>query len=179
MSCCLLFFMLSFSFFYRFMKPANRIAGNIGSNNPVPSASSGYNFNSSHYSSNSMGSNLPGKSNQLPSIGGGNSNSIGGSMGGVGGYKASSLLPSLGGGGGSGLGNVSASSSAGSNNYLPPTGAAAGSRFGRLAQFGVMSGAGSNQNNSIVSGNNNNHQGQQDYNNIGSSFTSGFGRHKI
>jgi hypothetical protein len=165
------------------MKPANRIAGNIGTNNPVPSASSGYNFNSSHYSSNSMNSNLPGKSNLLPSVGGGNSNSIGGSMGGGGGggYKASSLLPSLGGGGGGGgLGNVSASSSAGSNNYLPPSGVAAGSRFGRLAQFGVMSGASSNQHNSIVNGNNSNsHQSQQDYNNIGSTFTSGFGRHKI
>lgn len=105
-----------------------------------------------------------------------NKNPLGGGLstgGGGGGYKPS-ILSGLGGGN-----NISTSSSAGASNYLPPTGVNTGSRFGRLAQFGVMTGAGSN------STSHTNSMASQSHHNEGSVGTSsfasalGFGRHKI
>lgn len=121
----------------------------------------------------------------LASFGAQQSNYLGSNN--AGGGLGSKPLPQLGGYKPSVLGNVgnnnniSTSSSAGTSGYLPPTGAGAGSRFGRLAQFGVMSGAGSNNgsnsnNGSLASNNLNDNSGS-----VGNSFASalGFGRHKI
>lgn len=70
------------------------------------------------------------------------------------------------------------SSSAGTNNYLPPTGVSGASRFGRLAQFGVMN---TSNNSSTVISSTSNGTNSFNENNIGGTFTSGlgFGRHKV
>lgn len=138
------------------------------------------NFGSANLSNNLMGFGSGGSNNlntgsiasfgaqpSYSSVNSNNSNNAGNKPGQLGGFKPSVL---------GGLGNnVSTSSSAGTAGYLPPSGAGTGSRFGRLAQFGVMSGNNNNSNNGSVTSHNQLNDGS------GSSFASGlgFGRHKI
>jgi len=138
------------------------------------------NFGSANLSNNLMGFGSGGSNNlytgsiasfgaqpSYSSVNSNLSNNAGNKPGQLGGFKPSVL---------GGLGNnVSTSSSAGTAGYLPPSGAGTGSRFGRLAQFGVMSGNNNNSNNGSVTSHNQLNDGS------GSSFASGlgFGRHKI
>eukprot|EP01040_Poterioochromonas_malhamensis_P002127 gene2127-2268_t len=138
------------------------------------------NFGSANLSNNLMGFGSGGSNNlntgsiasfgaqpSYSSVNSNISNNAGNKPGQLGGFKPSVL---------GGLGNnVSTSSSAGTAGYLPPSGAGTGSRFGRLAQFGVMSGNNNNSNNGSVTSHNQLNDGS------GSSFASGlgFGRHKI
>ena len=139
-------------------------SGGIGGGGGGSLGGGGFGAQSSYLSGNSSSSNPL------------NKNPLGGA------YKPS-ILGSLG-GLNSGNNNVSTSSSAGTNGYLPPSGAGTGSRFGRLAQFGVMSGAGGGGNTSITSGSNASHQHNANdggSSSMGNSFVSalGFGRHKV
>jgi hypothetical protein len=171
------------SFLLRFSKPK---LGGMTNNNISPNSNNySNNLNSNSVLSSGLGqpSYLSTNSNNLnaASITSKNSNAQGF------GYKPS-LLSASSYQSGSNAGNsgvsyggtnpVSTSSSAGNNGYLPSAGVAGASRFGRLAQFGVMnSSSNSSASNNINDGGNNN----TGSGGIGSSFASalGFGRHKI